>query len=71
MVLRQKLHNTKMTKTNNDTSFHTRISQVKDELVAVGEAVSEEQLVRIALDGFTKKWGGFIHGLVAKEHFPG
>ena len=24
-------------------------------------------MVRIALDGFTEKWDGFIHGLVAKD----
>jgi len=27
-------------------------------------------LVRIALDGFTQKWDGFIHGVVAREHSP-
>ena len=28
-------------------------------------------MVRVALDGFTVKSDGFIHILVAKEHFPG
>ena len=68
MVLRQKLRNTKI---ESVASFLTRVSQVKDELVAVGEVVPEEQLVWIALDGFTEKWDGFIHGLVAREQFPG
>lgn len=70
MVLRQKLRSTKMTKTNSVTPYLSKISQVKNELVVVGEASPKNQLVRIAMDGFIKKWDGFIHGIVASEHFP-
>ena len=41
--------------------------QVKDELAAVGETVSYSELVRIALKGFTKKWGVFVKCLVGRE----
>lgn len=71
MVLRQKLRNTKMTKTDSVTSFLTRVSQVKYELIAIGEVVSKEQLVKNDLDGFTENWDGFIHGLVTRENFSG
>lgn len=71
MVMRQKLHNTKMTKTDSVTSFLTRVSQVKDELISIGETSPKEQLAPIALEGFTKKRDSFIHILVAREHFPG
>lgn len=70
MVLRQKLRSTKMTKTDSVTSYLTKIAQVKDELADVGEAISEGQLFKIALNGFTQKWDGFIHGIVAREQFP-
>jgi hypothetical protein len=37
------------------TSYLTRVAQVKDELATVGEVVSDSELVRIALKGFTKE----------------
>ena len=42
IVLRQKLHNTKMTKTDIVTSFLTRVPKVKDELANIREVVPEE-----------------------------
>jgi hypothetical protein len=54
MALKAKLHDTKMGKEESVSSSLTRVTQVKDELVAVGEVVSDFELVRIALNGFTK-----------------
>jgi hypothetical protein len=47
MVLREKLRDTKMTGSDTVTSYLTKIQQVRDELVAVGETVSDSELVRI------------------------
>eukprot|EP00253_Pinus_taeda_P032489 PITA_32489 len=60
MVLRQKLRNNKMTKTDSVTSFLTRVLQVKAEMVAIGEAVPEEQLeeIRRSAKGANKSGGG-------------
>ena len=33
---------------------------MKDELAAVGEVISDSELVRIALKGFTKEWEVFV-----------
>ena len=54
MLLRDKLRNTKMTNSDIVTTYLTRISHVRDELVAIGEKVDDSQLVRMALKGFTK-----------------
>jgi hypothetical protein len=35
--------------------------------VVVGEAMDETELVRTTLNGFTKKWEVFVHGVVAQE----
>ena len=56
MALKDKLHNVKMTKDESVTSYLTRVAQVKYDLVVVGETISDSQLVRIALKGFTKRW---------------
>ena len=36
------------------TSYLTRLKLVKDELATVGDSPSEDELVRIALNGYSK-----------------
>jgi hypothetical protein len=43
---------------------------LKDELVAVGEIISEAELARIALKWFTKDWDVFVKYVVGRENFP-
>ena len=55
MALKDKLHATKMVKAEDVSSYLTRVAQVKDELTAVEEVITESKLVQIALKGFTKE----------------
>ena len=64
MALKDKLHATKMVKGEDVTSYLTRVAQLKDELVAVGEVIADLELVRIALQGFTKEWDVFVKYVV-------
>ena len=52
------------------TSYHSRVSQVRDELAVVGEMVESAKLIRVALNGFSKSWESFVRGIVAKENMP-
>jgi hypothetical protein len=70
MALKDKLHDSKMAKGEDVASYLTRIAQVKDELAAVGEVISEPELGRIALKGFTKEWDVFVKCVVGRENFP-
>jgi hypothetical protein len=70
MALRAKLHDTKMGKEESVSSYLTRVDQVKDELVDVGEVISDYELVRTALNGFTKYWEVFVKCVVGCEHLP-
>ena len=45
MVLREKLRCVKMAKSESVTSYITRVTQIRDELSATGEAISDEELV--------------------------
>ena len=56
MVLREKLKNIKMVKGEVCMSYLTRISQVRDELVAVGVVVTGPELVSTTLNGATATW---------------
>jgi hypothetical protein len=70
MVLREKLKSIRMTKVENLITYLTRLTQVRDELGVVGEAINYSELVRIALNGVTKQWVVFVEGIVARENLP-
>ena len=69
MVLREKLKNIKMVKGEVCMAYLTRISQVRDELAAVGVMVTGPELVRTTLNGATAPWAMFVQGLVARENY--
>jgi hypothetical protein len=70
MVLHERLRSIRMLKDESISSFLARFTQIRDELGAVGEVIQPNSLVRQALQSFTKPWGTFIQGIVAREHLP-
>jgi hypothetical protein len=48
-----------MSKSDTVASYLMRITQVRDQLVAIGEAVDETELVNVALNGFPMSWEPF------------
>jgi hypothetical protein len=70
MVLHDRLKGIHMLKDEAVTSFLGRYTQIRDELAAVGEVVSPNSLVRQAMNSFTKPWGPFVRGIVAREVMP-
>jgi hypothetical protein len=46
------------------------LTQIRDDLVAVGEKTEDVELVHLALNGFSKSWVVFVHGVVAQEKLP-
>ena len=52
------------------TSYLTRLRLVKDELAAIGDSPSDDELVRIALNGFTKQWGVFVQVVSGRDTLP-
>jgi hypothetical protein len=49
------------------TSFLGRYTQIRNYLGVVEEVVEPNSMVRTTLKIFTKPWGPFVHGIVAKE----
>lgn len=68
MVLREKLRSIKMAKDERMAIYITKITQVRDELGAVGEKVEDSELVRQALNGVTKPWVVFVESIIAREN---
>jgi transposase InsO family protein len=70
LVLRDKLRNIKMAKSESVVSYLTRFTQVKDELAGVGETVPDRDMVSFALLGFPKSWENFIDAVSGREKLP-
>ena len=60
MVLREKLKSINMVKGKVVMSYLTRISQVRDELAAIGVVVTGPERVRTTLNGMTQPWAVFV-----------
>ena len=56
MVLQERMSSTKMTKGEGVVPYLTRLTQIRDELGVVGSKTDNEELVWIALNGFSKPW---------------
>jgi hypothetical protein len=50
--------------------YLTQLTQIRDELATVGEKTEDFELVRVALNGFSKSWDVFMRGVVAWEKLP-
>eukprot|EP00253_Pinus_taeda_P028170 PITA_28170 len=61
IVLKEKLKNIKM---GNDSAagYLTKITNVRDELVAIGEAIPPTELVEIAVNGLPRSWMNIADG---------
>jgi hypothetical protein len=70
MVLREKPKIITMTKAENVVTYLTRLTQVRDEIGAMGEAIVDSELVRTTLNGVSKQWVVFVEGIVARENLP-
>jgi hypothetical protein len=67
MVLRERLRSMKMEKGEGVVHYLTQITQITDVLATIGENTKDSELVHVALNGFSKSWYVFVHGVVAQE----
>ena len=67
MVLQERMRSTKMAK-GGVVPYLTRLTQIRDELGAIGSKTKDEELVRITLNGFYKPWDTFVKGVVDREN---
>ncbi|KAH9291810.1 hypothetical protein KI387_043003, partial [Taxus chinensis] len=66
----RKVEEYRMNKGEDVTSYLTRLRLVKDELAVVGDSPSDDELVRIALNGFTKQWDVFVQVVSGRDTLP-
>ena len=52
------------------SSQFTRVSQIKDQLAAIGDPVEEKEFVLTTLNGFPSSWDVFVQGICARKKLP-
>jgi hypothetical protein len=67
MALRTQLKNLKMQKSKSIHAFFTRISQINEQIIAIGDSVEEAELVMTTLNGLPKSWDSFIRGICSRS----
>jgi putative lipoic acid-binding regulatory protein len=70
MSLKNELRDMKMNNDDNITSYFVRISQLRDQLQAIGETISEKELVNIVLNGLPKTWDAFAASMNTRKEYP-
>ena len=59
-----------MLKTKSVTSYLGRFTHIRDELATIREIVDLDFMVRTSLNKFSKPWGSFVQGIIAREVMP-
>ena len=67
MTLRNQLKGVKIQKVETMQSYFTRLSQIKEQLEAIGDIVEEAELVMTTLNGLPRDWEYFIRGICARR----
>ena len=60
----------KLNKDESVGSFFTKIAQVRDQLIAIGITVDDDDLVQIVVDGLPSSWETFMASVCGRENQP-
>ena len=63
VALKHQLQNIKMTKADTVANFFMKIAEIRDQLGAIGEIVSDRELVMRTLNGLPSHWEPFIQSI--------
>jgi hypothetical protein len=67
MTLRTQLKNVKMQSSKNIQSYFPRVSQIKEQLEAIGDTIEEAELMMTTLNGLPKSWESFIQRICSRR----
>jgi hypothetical protein len=70
LTLRNQLRNMKMENSKSVSSYLMRVSQIRDQLAAIGDVISDKELVTTTLNGFPTFWIPFVQGMCARSKLP-
>ena len=59
-----------MSRSDTIATYFMKISQLKDQLKAIGDTVTDDELMTITLNGFASSWDPFVEGICSKDVLP-
>ena len=65
-----KLCDIKMIKDDTNATYFMKISQLKEQLISIGEIVDDKYLVVASLDGLLLSWVTYVQGINSQENQP-
>jgi hypothetical protein len=68
--LKNELHDMKMNDDDSIPSYFVKMSQLRDQLQAIEEIISEKELVNIVLNGLPKTWDAFSTSMNTRTKYP-
>jgi hypothetical protein len=69
-ILKKQLRTLRMGKDDSVATFFSKIAQTKDQLVAIGVPVDDDDLVQTVFDGLPESWGVFLTSVNGREVQP-
>jgi hypothetical protein len=69
-ILKKQLRTLKMEKNDTVATFFSKISQTRDQLIAIGVPVEDDDLVQTTIDGLPAAWGVFLASVNGRETQP-
>ncbi|XP_057870681.2 uncharacterized protein LOC131077246 [Cryptomeria japonica] len=70
LALRQQLRHVKMDKEDSVISFFMKIANLRDQLSAIGDIITDRDLVMLALNGLPQSWDPFIQSISGGSKLP-
>jgi hypothetical protein len=70
LTLKGQLQITKMTKGDTVVTFFMKISEIKEKIGAIGEIMSDRELVLSTLNNLPKHWEPFLQSISGREKLP-
>jgi hypothetical protein len=71
LTLKNQLQHIKMTKDDTVATFFMNISEIRDQLGAIGETISDKELVLTTLNALPRHWEPFLQSISGREDLPG
>ena len=63
---KDQLKGVKIQKKKNIQSYFSRVSQIKEQLKAIGDMIKEEEAMMTTLNGLPREYDSFIRGICAR-----
>jgi hypothetical protein len=70
LTLKNQLQHIKITKADTVATFFMKISEIRDQLGAIGETISDRELVLTTLNALPRHWEPFLQSISGRSDLP-